>query len=171
MKLKKKYFIIGAIALVITIVVGYGLFSSCGKRNFCDGRFPPGFQGKGFPEHVLGRLDKKVGKLDLSETQQETYQKIRSKTESDFAKMQENRKAFFRELENEFNREDPDINAVVSLLKDKSRDIPAFIGEKLDRFLDFYNMLNEDQKAQMIKRFREKIGKRQTGCENLPKDI
>jgi len=163
MRLKKRYFVIGAIILVIAFILGWGLFSPCGKHRFCDRDFPPGFHGKDFSEHVLGRLDKKVGKLDLSETQQEKYQEIRSEMEADFVKMRENRKAFIRELQNEFNRENPDINAVASLLKEKSQRIPGLMGEKLDRFLDFYNILDEDQKAQVIKKFREKIGKVQTG--------
>ena len=162
MKLKKKYFVIGAIILVIALVVGCGLFLSCGKQRFCDRGFPPGFHGKGFSEHVLGRLDKKVGKLDLSETQQGKYQEIRNKIEADLVKMKENRKVFFRELQNEFNRENPDVSAIVSLLKERSQRIPGVMEGKLDQFLDFYNILNEDQKAQVINKFREKIGKVQT---------
>ena len=73
--------------------------------------------------------------------------------------MRENRKVFFRELQNEFNRENPDVSAVVSLLKERSKLIPGFMERKLDQFLDFYNILEEDQKAQVIKKFREKIGK------------
>ena len=162
MRLKKKYFIIGAIILVIALVVGCGLFSSCGKQRFCDRGFPPGFHGKDFSDHILGRLDKKVEKLDLSEPQQGKYQEIRNKIEADLVKMREDRKVFFKELQNEFNRENPDVSAVVSLLKERSQRIPGFMEGKLDQFLDFYNILNEDQKAQVINKFREKIGKVQT---------
>lgn len=162
MRLKKRYFVIGAIILVIALILGCGLFSPCGKNRFCDRGFPPGFHGKDFSEHVLGRLDKKVGKLDLSEIQQGKYQEIRNKIETDLVKMRENRKVFFRELQNEFNRENPDVSAVVSLLKERSQLIPGFMERKLDQFLDFYNILEEDQKAQVIKKFREKIGKVQT---------
>ena len=162
MRMKKGYFVIGAIILVVALVVGCWLFSPCGKHRFCDRDFPPGFHGEDFSEHVLGRLDKKVEKLDLSETQQGKYQEIRNKIEADLAKMRENRKVFFRELQNEFNRESPDVNAVASLLKGRIQLIPGFMEGKLDQFLDFYNMLNKDQKAQVIKKFREKIGKVQT---------
>ena len=162
MRLKKRYFIIAAIILVIALVVGCGMFSSCGKQRFCDRDFPPGFHGKDFSEHVLGRLDKKVEKLGLSETQQGKYQEIRNKIEADLFKMREDRKVFFRELQNEFNRENPDINAVARLLKEKIQHILGVMERKLDQFLDFYNILSEDQKAQVIKKFREKVGKVQT---------
>jgi len=163
MKIKKKYLVIGAVILVIALIAGCGLFSHCGKHRFCDMDFHPGFHGNDFSEHVLGRLDKKVGELDLSETQQVKYQEIRRRIEADLAQMSKDRKAFFGEIQKEFDRENPDLNIVAGLLKGRIQRIPVIMEEKLDHFLDFYNMLDKDQKAQVIKKFREKIEKVHTG--------
>ncbi len=161
--MKKRYLVIGAAILVIALIVGCGLFSHYGKERFCDGDFHPRFHGKDFSEHVLGRLDKKVEKLDLSQTQQEKYQEIRRRIEADLAQMSKDRKALFVEIQKEFDREDPDVNVVAGLLKGKIQRFPVMMEEKLDHFLDFYNMLNKDQKAQVIEKIREKIEKVHTG--------
>lgn len=162
MKTKKSYFVIGAVVLVVALIAGGGLFSSCGPHRFCERGFHHPFHGRDFSKFVLERIDKKVEKLGLTEMQQKRYAEIRQKIEADFKKMSEGRKALFKDLQGEINKENPDINRVAGLLKDRLTELPDRITRHLDHFVEFYGILDEDQKARLIKRIRKKIGSART---------
>jgi hypothetical protein len=162
MKSKKNYFLIGAAVLVAALIAGCGLFASCGPHRFCERGFHPPFHGKDFSTFILKRMDKKVEKLGLSGTQQQRYAAIREKIEADFKKMSEGRKALFKDLKAEINKESPDINRVAGLLKDRLKEMPDRMERHIDHFVEFYGILNEEQKAQILEKARDKIGK----CES-----
>ena len=162
MKPKKRYFVIGAVVLVVALIAGCGLFSSWGPYGFCERGFHPPFHGKDFSKFILKRIDKKVEKLGLTETQQQMYAEIRQKIEADFSKMSEGRKALFKDFQGEINKENPDIDRVAGLLKDRLKEMPDHIARHLDHFVEFYGILNEDQKAQLLEKVRDRIGK----CES-----
>ena len=159
MKPKKSYFVIGAVVLVVALIAGCGLFPSCGPQMFCERGFHPGFHGRDFSERILERIDKKVEKLGLKETQQQRYAEIRQKIEADFSKMSEGRKALFKDFQGEINKENPDIDRVAGLLKDRLKEMPDHIARHLDHFVEFYGILNEDQKARLLEKVRDRIGK------------
>ena len=82
MKLRKRSFIIGGIALLAAGILSVGLLTGC--RPFPGhGPGPHRFCKKDFSEHVLKKMDKKVAKLDLSEDQYEKYMEIRQKVAAD----------------------------------------------------------------------------------------
>ena len=107
-------------------------------------------------------MDKKVEKLGLTEAQQRSYADIREKIEADFKKMSDGRKALFKDLKGEINKESPDMNRVAGLLKDRLKEMPDRMGRHIDHFVEFYGILNEEQKDQVLKKVRDKIGK----CES-----
>ena len=158
MKTKKRYFVIGAVVLVVALITGGSFFSSCSPHRFCERGFHHRFHGRDFSERILKRIDKKVEKLGLTETQQQKYAGIREKIESDFKKMSEGRKALFRDFQGEINKENPDINRVAGLLKDRFKDMHDRISRHLDHFVEFYGILNEEQKARLLEKVRERIG-------------
>ncbi len=162
MKAKKRYFVIGAVVLVAALIAGCGLFSSCGPYKFCERDFHPGFHGRDFSGRILKHIDRKVEKLGLTEGQQQRYVDIRGKIEADFAEMPEKRKALFRDVQGEINKEKPDINRVTGLLKDRLKEMPDRMARHLDHFVEFYNILDEEQKAQLLEKARDRIGK----CES-----
>ena len=44
------------------------------------------------------------------------------------------------------------------MVKKRLETVPDLIGENIDLFLRFYNVLNGEQKAQMIEMFRSRMG-------------
>jgi len=149
MKLRKKTYVIGGIVLFIgVIVVLAGLLAGCGPHMFCDGDFS---------KHILSRMDSRVEKLELSDSQQEKYEGIRLKVKVNLDKGKEERREFFSELQIEINKENPDINAVTDLVKREFRDGPINLIDNLDLFAEFYNILDEDQREILITKLRKKM--------------
>lgn len=154
MKLRKRSLIIGGIALLVAGVLFIGLLTGC--RPF-PGHGPHRFCKKDFSEHVLKRMDKKVSKLDLSEDQHEKYMEIRQRVAADLAEGMEQKRQLHFEFQSEINKEEPDINIIVDLVKDQLRDMPDVMEKQLDYFVEFYNILDEDQKAELIQKFQKKM--------------
>jgi hypothetical protein len=166
MKSRKKYFIIGAAILLLALLAGVSLIPACGPPGFCD-RGPhrmfcgedshPRFFGKDFSEFILTRVDSRVEDLDLSETQMEEYKGIRHRAKDTFVAAMEKRKEFFRELRDEVNEDNPDMNALAGRIKLHLGKIEDFMSGNLDLFLDFYNILDEDQKGMLLENARKKM--------------
>jgi hypothetical protein len=149
MKLRKKTYIIGGIVVFVgVILVSAGFIAGCGPHMFCDGDFS---------EHILSRMDSRVEKLELSDSQQEKYEEIRLKVKANLDKGKEERKKFLSELQNEINKENPDINTLTALVKTKFRDGPTHLTDNLDLFVEFYNVLDDEQKGILIERLRKKM--------------
>ncbi len=168
MKSQKKSFIKGAVAIIIAaVVLSLGLVAGCGPHGFREktswrhstGWMEDRFHDKDFPEHIMKRMDSRVEDLDLSETQKKKYEEIRQKIQSSLTRGFEERKTLMEELKKEINRETPDMNAMTGLVKKRLEDRPGSMEENLDLFVEFYNILDEDQKAHVIKMIRKRIGK------------
>ena len=156
MKLRKRSLIIGGIALLVAGVLFVGLLTGC--RPFPGhGPGPHRFCKNDFSEHVLKKMDKKVAKLDLSEDQYEKYMEIRQRVAADLAEGMERKRQLHFEFQNEINKKEPDINIIADLFKDRLRDMPDVIGKQLDYIVEFYNILDEDQKAELIERIQKKM--------------
>ena len=166
MKFEKKHFIITAAILFLGIVTAFGLITACGFHGFRDmGPHPmfcgkgshPKFFGKKISEHVLSRMDSKVEDLNLSENQKKEYEEIRLEVKEKLTEAMENRKENFRQLQNEINKDKPDINAMAEAAKKQFNKMPVFMADNLDLFIKFYNILDEDQKTKVIETMRKKM--------------
>jgi hypothetical protein len=169
MKSKHTWITVGAVVLAL------GLLAGCGPHGLCDKVFsnrgsgergpfhkrwgPHRLAGKDISEHIMKRFDERVEKLDLSEAQQKSYEEIRSKVETSLRESKEEHRKLFEELRGEINRENPDMNVAASLLKDRVKDMPDHLSEIVDYFMEFYNVLDEDQQAQVLDEMRDKIGR------------
>jgi Spy/CpxP family protein refolding chaperone len=169
MKSKHTWIIVGAVVLAL------GLLAGCGPHGLCDRVFsdrdsgergvfhkrwgPHRFAGKDISEHIMKRFDERVEKLDLSEAQQKSYEEIRSKVETSLKEGKEEHRKLFEELRGEINRENPDMNVAASLVKDRVEDMPDHLSEIVDYFMEFYNVLDKDQQAQVLDEMRDKIGR------------
>ena len=156
MKTKKKMIIAGSILLSTLFIVGAGFVAQEGP-GFYQGGFHHRFHGRGFSKHILKRLDSRVEKLNLTDLQQEKYQEMRGRVEQEILEMKNNRGKFFQEIRKEMNQEAPDFEKIAGLLKGKLEQMPVKIGAHLDQFVEFYNVLDEEQKAQIINKFRDKM--------------
>ena len=169
MKAKRTWIIVGA------VVLAFGILAGCGPHGFCDKVFSnrdsgekSAFHGrwgthrfadKDISEHIMKRLDERVEKLDLSEAQQKTYKEIRSKVETSLKETKEERRKLFEELRGEINRGNPDMNVAASLVKNRFKDMPDHLAQIVDYFIEFYNVLDEDQQAQVLDEMRDRIGR------------
>lgn len=168
MKSKRKSLTIGAVALACGLLAGCGPHpfwdtgSSAGdskeRRAFCKRWAHHRFGDKDFSDHIMKRIDSRVEDLDLSENQREKYEEMRLKIKANLTEAMEGRKELFAELRTEINREDPDMNAVTGLVKNQFVGMPDRMTEMLDLFVEFYDILDEDQKAQVMKVIRKRIG-------------
>ncbi len=166
MKSRKKYFIIGAAILLIALLAGVSFIAACGPPGFCDmgphrmfcgEDSHPRFFGKDFSEFILARIDSRVEDLDLSATQMEEYGEIRQRVKGKFVFAMEKRREFFRELRDEVNEDNPDMNALTGRIKLHLGKMEDFMSNNLDLLMEFYNILDEDQKARVIEKMRDKM--------------
>jgi len=167
MKIQKKHMIIGAIVVSVMFLTGFGLVVADGPGRFWGdeshyrshgGAFHHRFHGKGMADHILSRIDSRMAFLELNETQKEKVEEIKAKIKTRLTEGMEDRNALMTELRAKLNGENPDVNNVSELIKKRIRNMSSFMEENLDLFVEFYNMLDDNQKAQLIERFREKMG-------------
>jgi hypothetical protein len=160
MKIRKKHVVIGIVALLVIIFIGFGLMAVGEARRGCNGHFPMRFHGRGHhfghgsPEHVLSFLDKRIQSLDLNETQEKKYEEIRAKIKSRLHEHIEDRKAFAEQLREEVQRENPDIDRMADLVKKRIQTLSGSMDEGLKYFVEFYKQLDDNQKKLIIERFR-----------------
>ena len=153
MKSIKKLYIIGAVALVLSVVAGLGFVVASGPgKDWCRG-FHPG----GFPKHVLSRMDSRVESLNLTEPQRAKYGEIRAKVEKGLAGGMENRKKLREEMRSELNRSTPDMHRVSEMVKKRISGMSGFLEENLDLLVEFYDMLDEKQRIRVIEHMRDKV--------------
>ena len=163
MKIQKKHVVIGIVALLVIIFIGFGLRAIGEARRGCDGHFPMRFHGrghhfghfeKGSPEHMLSFLDKRVQSLDLNETQERKYEEIRAKIKNRLNEHIEDRKVFAEQLREEVQRENPDIDLMAEHVKKRIQAMSSSMDEGLKYFVEFYKQLDDNQKKMIIERFR-----------------
>jgi Ribonuclease G/E len=139
---------VGKIFLIVTATSMSALlvFSGCSRK--------PRFCRDDFPERVLQRIDKRVEKLDLTEKQKLKYNEIRDLISSDINKIRDERKKLMGEINGELNKKEPDMNKIAKILKEKHAMRESYIPKYVDRFVEFYHMLNQEQKALVLERMR-----------------
>jgi Spy/CpxP family protein refolding chaperone len=152
--------ILGIGVLALGIGCGLRFFHETGDPAwFCGKGHHPRFFHKDMSERVLKRLDSHVKDLDLTENQKEQYAGIRQKLESQLRTGQEMRKRFMADIREEMSKDRPDIQAVTVMLKKEFRKFPEFMEQNIDLFQEFYNILDDGQKAKVIKHFKDRFEK------------
>jgi Spy/CpxP family protein refolding chaperone len=145
--MKKKHLII---ALSLTLVAAVSL-TSCGRHRHA---------GRHDPEMLLKRMDAKVRKLDLTEAQLAEYSDFRARLRADLARDFSEMGRVPDLIMQELNRDNPDIPALAESLKSDSTHLPVFDGKYLDYFVEFYNILDEEQQKDLHEEMRKKINRR-----------
>jgi hypothetical protein len=153
--LRKKTVLL-SVALIGTLVIaGAGVVGCHRPPMLCGG----GCHGEGFTKHILEKVDSEVAELELTAAQQERYQEIRAQVESEVGDMAQHREAFFQEVKAEMDKESPDLNVLADLLKAHSRRFPERMTFFVDRFMDFYGVLDKEQKGKIMARLKAKLKK------------
>jgi Spy/CpxP family protein refolding chaperone len=154
---RKKYFIVGSLVLLIVVFTGFGLVAARGPcRGFHRG-FHPGFHHKDVSEFVLWRLDKGVEELNLSEAQKGKYAEMKGRLEARLKEHRQDRKRFMEELQAAMSKEDPDVRVLSESLKTRMERFSDFMEGNLDLFVEFYDILDKEQKEKIVARVRERM--------------
>lgn len=142
MNIKKILIIIGILS-----ITGLLVWNGCGHR--------PCFCSDDFPDRVLKRMDRHVSRLDLTPDQQEEYDKIRADVKTDLIKFRDDKMKVMRYVTAELKEENPDLGKISEYMKKSHHRNPDKIHAYMDRTVDFYNILDQEQKAKVIERMRD----------------
>ena len=163
----RKKIIIGALILTLAIVVGIGATIAYGPKGSWARGFGPGFHsmgchpgphGEDIADFILWKMDRHVKGLNLNDAQKKEYEKSKEEIRAAVAETMERKKDFHRIVHDEMDKENPDINALAGLMKERAQNIPDMVSKPIDLFVNFYNLLDESQKAKVIERFRARMG-------------
>ena len=158
MKKRKKYFIIGAVILSIGILASLGFTAACGPRGHWHKGFHSKFHSEDVADFILWKMDKHMKELNLNETQNLEYDRIKEQVKVSITEAIERRREFHRMMHEEINKENPDLNNVANLARERLQKMPDIIGKNLDLFMDFYNrVLTEEQRAKVIEMIRSRF--------------
>ena len=165
MKIRKRFAVIGGMAVIIMILTGLGIAGAFGGgKSGCGPRFSPfggGFRGAGdIPGFMLKRLDGKVKELDLTPGQQAEYDQLRARMKERMKAAKEDRKKFREIVRNELSKESPDVAALSGMMKKKIETTSLGLQNGLDLLVSFYSTLDEGQKQKVMAGFRERLAAR-----------
>lgn len=154
--MSKKRTVLLSVALLGTLVIaGAGVVGCHRPPMLCGGAF----HGERFAKHVLEKVDSQMEALELTPAQQERYQEIRTQVESELVDIAQDRQAFFQEVKTEMDKDSPDLNVVADLLKAHGRRFPERMTFFVDRFMDFYAVLDTQQKDKIVAHLKAKLKK------------
>ena len=165
---KRRKIIMGPLILTLAIVAGIGATIACGPKGSWARGFPPGFHGMGchpgthgedIADFILWKMDRHVKELNLSDDQKKDYEKSKEEIRAGIAEAIERKKDFHRIVHEEMVKENPDINALAGLMKERAQHIPDMVSKPIDLFVNFYTLLDESQKAKVIEMFRARMGR------------
>ena len=106
---------------------------------------------------MLSHMDDKMEELNLSEEQKEKYAQLKASFKADFEEMRTGRYEFMNDMRTVIDQKNPDMQRVAGLVKERLNRMPDRIGTHLDQLVDFYNILDEEQKARVLDRMRERM--------------
>jgi Spy/CpxP family protein refolding chaperone len=159
MKNRKNFFIIGAVILSIGILASLGFTAACGPRGHWHRGFHYEFHSEDVADFVLWKMDKHVKELDLDDTQKQEYNRIKEQVKVSISEAIERRRDFHRMMHEEINKENPNLDNVANLARERLQKMPDIIGKNLDLFMDFYNrVLTDEQRAKIIQMIRSRFG-------------
>ncbi len=159
MKKRRKYFIIGAVILSIGILASFGFTAACGLHGSWGKGFHSRFHSEDIADFISWKMDRHVKDLNLDDAQKQEYEKIKDQVKASITEAIERRREFHRMMHEEINKENPDLNNVANLARERLQKMPDIIGKNLDLFMDFYNrVLTDEQRAKVIEIIRSRIG-------------
>ena len=158
MKKRKKYLIVGTVILSLLVLTGLGFTAAYSPHGRWHKGYHHGFQSEDVTDFILWKMDRHVKDLNLDDSQRQEYENIKAEVKANITAAMERRREFHDMVHNEMRKENPDLNALAVEVKKRLETVPDLIGENIDLFLRFYNVLNGEQKAQMIEMFRSRMG-------------
>jgi len=109
------------------------------------------------PEVMLRRLDRRVKKLELTEAQTRQYEEIRTRFKGDLLNDISRFKNTHNIIRTQLMMDDPDIQAIAEELKQRMAGSPDLRAKYLDYFVEFYHILDEDQRQKVLKHINRRL--------------
>jgi Spy/CpxP family protein refolding chaperone len=106
---------------------------------------------------MLRRLDSRVKKLELTEAQTRRYEEIRTRFKKDLLNDLSRFKNARTSISAQIMMDDPDIPAIAEELKQRIAGSPDLRAKYLDYFVEFYNILDEDQKQKVLNHINRRL--------------
>jgi Spy/CpxP family protein refolding chaperone len=150
MKNGLRMFGIGLVGLIVAITLG-GCERGCGAKGHA-------------PDYFLKKVDREVKELNLTQAQQAKYEDIRHRLEADMNKHMDKMKQLHSEIEKNFKSEHPDVNTMAAQLKKDFTEEGDPRQKLIDYFVEFYNILDQNQQKQVDKYISKKIGSMNKRC-------
>jgi hypothetical protein len=154
---KQKKYVIGAVILSVVVAVGIGVTMACGPKGPSGAGFYPGPHSEDVADFIMWKMDRGVKTLNLNEAQTREYEKVKEGIKAGIADALAKRREFRGIVRDELDRENPDVNALAGLIKERVNRIPEMVSKKIDLFVNFYNTLDKDQKARAIEMLRSRV--------------
>ncbi len=139
----KKFFFVSTVA-VLTL----GVAAACGHRHRFDERRA---------EKIVKHMDRKVSYLDLTAEQERKYQDLRGRILADLKAGMNERKSGLQKIKAEFQKNDTDIEAVATEMKQQISEGSARFEKMPDYIVEFYSMLDDEQKAEVKERVLDRL--------------
>jgi len=121
----------------------------------------PGPHGEDIAGFIIWKMDRHVKELNLNDAQKREYERSKEEIRAGIADAIERKKDFHRIVHEEMDKENPDMNALAGLMKERAQNIPDMVSKPIDLFVNLYNLLDENQKARVIEMFRWRMGSTQ----------
>jgi len=156
---RKKYMVIGIVILSVAILAGLGITAACCPHGHWHKGYHSRFHSEEVADFISWKMDRHVKDLNLDDSQRQEYEKMKEQIKGNIKDAMERRKEFHRIMHEEIHKDNPDLNGVANLAKDRLQKMPDIIGENLDLLMDFYNrVLTDEQRADVIQMIRERTG-------------
>ncbi len=163
MKQKK---VIWITAGLLTIIAAAGLamaLASDGSRacpfsghGFHKRGLPPAIQ-QDIMDFVLWRMDRGAKELDLSQDQQQQYDRLRSGLKTSVEKGIKARISARDQMAAILEQDSPDLSKAAMEIKDHVDVLSSAVSENLTLFADFFQSLDSDQKQKVAVIFKERM--------------
>jgi hypothetical protein len=95
--------------------------------------------------------------MNLTTHQKAKYETFRENMKSDFTEFQTGRQKMKDRFRKELSKETPDIPMVLESAKVKVQEMSKGMNKNLDLFLDFYNSLDNGQKAMVSEEIKKRM--------------
>ncbi|MCP4351025.1 MAG: hypothetical protein GY795_36625 [Desulfobacterales bacterium] len=151
----KKAKVIAVVCVSLMLVIGGVAVIGAKTGGFGCGAFR-GHHGKSH-EFFLAHMDGCIETLNLSDSQMGGYKAIREKISSGIKEHKEKREQFMGDVSKEISQKNPDMEKVASMLREKISNIPDIASTHIDYALEFYNLLDDEQKQKVLEKARNRL--------------
>ena len=136
-----------------------GLIAILGSTVSCGFVHRPHYRArpKRIASIVFLRMDNEATKLGLTETQKRQYEEMKRRVEIEMESDFQNFREVPREVIALLDEEEADLENIVSELKDRMAEGEDIRGKYLDYLVEFYDMLDERQKALFMEDLRKEL--------------